>query len=140
MSNVVAGIGRGQLMHFDEHLMHKERIYRHYEVGLRNIAVTMNPYLEESTSNFWLSCLLIDKEAKVDPLYLLNILADNNIDSRPIWKPMHMQPVFSDCDFIYVEETPVDEDIYARGLCLPSDIKMTEEEQDFVIGVIKTLF
>ena len=100
----------------------------------------MNPYLKESTSNFWLSCLLVDKEAKVDPLYILNILADNNVDSRPIWKPMHMQPVFADCDFIYVEETPVDEDIFARGLCLPSDIKMTEEEQDFVIEVIKDCF
>lgn len=140
MSNVVAGIGRGQLMHIDEHLMHKERIYRHYEEGLRGVALKMNPYLEESTSNFWLSCLLVDKEAKIDPLYILGYLADNNIDSRPIWKPMHMQPVFSDCDFIYVEDTPVDEDIFARGLCLPSDIKMTEEEQDTVIKVIRDCF
>lgn len=140
MSNVVAGIGRGQLLHIDEHLMHKERIYNRYKEGLRDVAIKMNPYLSESTSNYWLSCLLIEPEAKLDPLYLLNILADNNIDSRPIWKPMHMQPVFSDCDFIYVEDTPVDEDIYARGLCLPSDIKMTEEEQDFVIKVIKSCF
>ena len=140
MSNVLAGIGRGQLMHIDEHLMHKERIYRHYENGLKAVAVTMNPYLEDSTSNFWLSCLLVDKEAKVDPLYILNILADNNIDSRPIWKPMHMQPVFSECDFIYAEDTPVDEDIYARGLCLPSDIKTTNDELDFVIEKIKFCF
>ena len=140
MSNVVAGIGRGQLMHIDEHLMHKKRIYDHYKEGLSDVGIQMNPYLYESTSNFWLSCLLIDPEVKLDPLYLLNILADNNIDSRPIWKPMHMQPVFADCDFIYVEDTPVNEDIYARGLCLPSDIKMTEEEQDFVIEVIKSCF
>ena len=140
MSNIVAGIGRGQLKYLDEHRELKEKIYRRYEEGLKGIGVTTNPYPAYTKPNFWLSCLLVDKDVKVDPLYILNILADNGIDSRPIWKPMHMQPVFSDCDFVYVEDTPVDEDIFARGLCLPSDIKMTEEEQAYVIEVIKSCF
>lgn len=140
MSNVVAGIGRGQLLHLDEHRDLKEKIYRRYEKGLKDIAVTMNPYLEESVPNFWLSCLLVDKETKIDPLYILKKLADDNIDSRPIWKPMHMQPVFSGCDFIFVEDTPVDEDIFARGLCLPSHIMMTEEEHERVMNIIISCF
>ncbi|MBQ8291223.1 MAG: aminotransferase class V-fold PLP-dependent enzyme [Clostridia bacterium] len=140
MSNVVAGIGRGQLLHLDEHRDAKEKIYRRYEAGLKGLPVTMNPYLPYTKSNFWLSCLLIDKGVNVKPTEVLEALAKENIETRPIWKPMHMQPVFKHHDFISVEETPVGEDIFARGLCLPSDIKMTEEEQDFVIEQIKRCF
>ena len=140
MSNVVAGIGRGQLLHLQEHRDKKEKIYRRYQAGLQGLPVSMNPYLMESKPNFWLSCLLIDKECQVKPMELLDKLNALNIETRPIWKPMSMQPVFKNNDFIFVESCPVGADIFSRGLCLPSDIKMTEEEQDFVIEAIKGCF
>lgn len=140
MSNVVAGIGRGQLLHLDEHRALKEKIYMRYKEGFRDIPVTMNPYLEDSVPNFWLSCLLVDKSSGVDPMDIMKKLEDANVESRPIWKPMHMQPVFKNNDFIAVEETSVGEEIFSRGLCLPSDIKMTAEEQEKVIEIIKEMF
>lgn len=140
MSNVCAGIGRGQLLHLEEHKAKKVAIYNRYKEGLKGVPVTMNPYLEYTSPNFWLSCLLIDEKSHFTPMDLNGKLAEVGIETRPIWKPMHMQPYFKDCDFISVEDKPVDFDIFARGLCLPSDIKMTEEEQDFVIAQIKKLF
>lgn len=140
MSNIVAGVGRGQLLHLDEHCELKEKIYRRYEEGLKGLPVTMNPYLPDSKPNFWLSCMTIDEGCSKNPIDLIKKLAEEKIDTRPIWKPMHMQPVFKDNDFITVNEKSVGEDVFARGLCLPSDIKMTEEEQDFVISVIKSYF
>ena len=140
MSNVVAGIGRGQLLHLDEHREKKEAIYRRYVEGLKGVPVKMNPYLEDTVPNFWLSCLTIDEGVDMGPLELADKLNEANIETRPIWKPMHMQPVFKDNDFISAYDKPVDEDIFARGICLPSDIKMTAEEQDFVIEVIKDCF
>ena len=140
MSNVVAGIGRGQLLHLEEHRQRKEKIYNRYKQGLKDLPITMNPYLDCTKPNFWLSCLTIDKGVDLDPMELMKWLAEVNVESRPIWKPMHMQPVFKDNDFISAEENSVCEDIFSRGLCLPSDIKMTEEEQDFVIDRIKRFF
>ena len=140
MSNIVAGIGRGQLVHIDDHKARKEKIYKRYEEGLRGLPLRMNPYLKDTSPNFWLSCILIDEECDVNPLSVMDALEAANIESRPIWKPMHMQPVFADRDFISAEKKPIDEQIFARGLCLPSDIKMTEEEQDYVIEVIKSCF
>ncbi|MBQ3596286.1 MAG: aminotransferase class I/II-fold pyridoxal phosphate-dependent enzyme [Clostridia bacterium] len=140
MSNVVAGIGRGQLLHIEEHRDKKEKIYRRYEQGLKDLPVKMNPYLDYTKPNFWLSCLTINKGVDKNPMDLMKFLADANIETRPIWKPMHMQPVFSNNDFISVKEKSVGEDIFARGLCLPSDIKMTDEQQDFVIEQIKKFF
>ena len=140
MSNVVAGIGRGQLLHIEEHRAAKERIYRRYENGLKGLPLRMNPYLPETKPNFWLSCILLDENCGVVPMELFEKLNAANIETRPIWKPMHMQPVFKTHDFISVAETPVDEEIFARGLCLPSDIKMTEEEQDYVIEKIRACF
>ena len=140
MSNVVAGIGRGQLLHLDEHRDLKEKIYRRYEESFKGLPVKMNPYLKDTKPNFWLSCMIIDEGCEVDPMTVINKLAEDKIDSRPIWKPMHMQPVFKDNDFISVGEKSVGEDVFSRGLCLPSDIKMTEEEQERVISVIKSCF
>ena len=136
MSNVVAGIGRGQLKHLEEHRERKEAVYRRYEAAFRGSPLTMNPYLACSRPNFWLSCILLEKGCKVRPMDLYERLNEANIESRPIWKPMHMQPVFAKNDFIHVEDKPVDEDIFSRGLCLPSDIKMTEEEQQYVVDTI----
>ena len=140
MSNIVAGIGRGQLLHLEEHRDAKEKIYKRYEEGLKELPISMNPYLAESNPNFWLSCMTIDEGCDVKFMDILQRLAEENMEGRPIWKPMHMQPVFAENDFIAVSEKPVSEDIFARGLCLPSDIKMTEEEQDRVIELIKTCF
>lgn len=138
MSNIVAGIGRGQLLHLEEHREKKAAIYRRYQEGFAGLPVTMNPYLPDSRPNFWLSCLTIDPGCAVTPEDLRQALERENIESRPIWKPMHLQPVFAHCDFITAGDN-VGEDIFARGLCLPSDIKMTEEEQALVISIIKGL-
>lgn len=141
MSNVVAGIGRGQLIHVDEHRDLKEKIYFKYKEAFENTPVTMNPYIEDIMKpNFWLSSILIDKGSSVQFMDIANKLNAENIETRPIWKPMHMQPVFKDRDFISVSNKPVDEDIFSRGLCIPSDIKMTDEEQNLVIDIIKGCF
>ncbi len=140
MSNVVAGIGRGQLLHVQEHRDCKEAIYRRYQESFCDLPVTMNPYLDESIPNFWLSCMTINEGCNISPFDIIRRLEEANIEARPLWKPMHMQPVFGGHDFITVEDNPVSEEIFARGLCLPSDIKMTEEEQAFVVDVIKSCF
>ena len=159
LSNVLAGVGRGQLIHLDEHIALKKKIYERYQEGLKDLPITMNPYPEYVEPNFWLSCMVIDKDAmcqevrtgtevsyvseagKSCPAEILDKLAQFNVEARPIWKPMHMQPIFKECDFITAEDDVcVGEDIFARGLCLPSDIKMTEEQQDMIIEIIKSCF
>ncbi len=140
MSNVVAGIGRGQLLHLEEHRDLKEKIYRTYEEGFKGLPVKMNPYLNDSIPNFWLSCMLIDDNCPIDPMDIIGKLNEANVEARPIWKPMHMQPVFNDCDFISAQEKSVGEQIFKKGICLPSDIKMTESEQKAVIELIKGMF
>ncbi len=140
MSNIVAGIGRGQLLHLDEHKELKKKIYNRYKKAFEGLPISMNPYPDYTEPNFWLSCMIIDKDCPVKPYDIMDKLAEDNIEARPIWKPMHLQPVFADCDFISIGEKGVCEDIFARGLCLPSDIKMTEAEQDRVIEIIKSFF
>lgn len=141
MSNIVAGIGRGQLLHIDEHIAIKERIYNLYKQELKDLPITMNPYEACAKPNFWLSCMTINKDCNVNPMDIANKLAQSNIECRPVWKPMHMQPIFTGYDFITAQDgTVVDESIFARGLCLPSDIKMTEMQQKMVINIIKTCF
>ncbi len=144
MSNIVAGIGRGQMLHLDEHKKLKRNIYDRYKQGFEGLPITMNPYLQDSDPNFWLSCMLLDKEVvesgKVTPEIVRLKLEENNIESRPIWKPMHMQPLYANYDYITVDGDNVGEDIFARGLCLPSDVKMTIEEQNKVIEIIRGLF
>lgn len=141
MSNIVAGIARGQLLHLDEHRDKKEAIYRRYEEGFKDVnGVSMNPYLECSKPNFWLSCLIMDESINVSPVDICNKLAEYNVEARPIWKPMHLQPVFEGYDFITAKDgLDVGADIFNRGLCLPSDIKMTEEEQNIVIEMVKEM-
>lgn len=159
MSNVLAGIGRGQMLHLEEHKAQKKEIYERYRKGLAGLPVQMNPYLSDTEPNFWLSCLLVDEDAMTEqirsdrdsrytkepgkscPDEIREVLASYNIETRPIWKPMHLQPIYADHDFITAADgVCVDEDIFNRGLCLPSDIKMTVEEQDAVIEIIRGLF
>lgn len=173
MSNVIAGVVRGQIPHLEEHIAQKKAIYERYRKGLKDLPVKMNPYDEENSEpNFWLSCLIIDKEAmckqvrseqealfiseagKTCPTEILEELTKYNAEGRPIWKPMHMQPVFRMNPFItregigrartnaYLEGSTLDAgmDIFDRGLCLPSDNKMTIEEQGQIIEIIKGCF
>lgn len=139
LSNITAGIGRGQLIHLDEHISLKKAIYERYEKGLADLPVSMNPYPENVNPNFWLSCILIEKECKTTPDMIREKLAEYNVESRPIWKPMHMQPIFEGRDFITDGEC-VGEDIFERGLCVPSDVKMTEEQQNIVMEMIRSCF
>ena len=173
MSNVIAGVVRGQLPYLEEHIAKKKEIYLRYKEGFKDLPVTMNPYDEDIMEpNFWLSCLLVDKaamckqvrsdnkacyvkeEGKTCPTEILEKLAEHNAEGRPIWKPMHMQPLYRMNPFItrdgdgrastnaYIEGGIIDvgSDIFERGLCLPSDIKMTEEQQNTIIEIIKSCF
>ena len=174
MSNVIAGVVRGQLPHLEEHIAQKKTIYMRYKEGFKNLPVKMNPYDEKNSEpNFWLSCIIIDKEAmckqvrgeqdvlyisepgKSCPTEILDAIAALNAEGRPIWKPMHMQPIYRTNAFVtvhgsgrarsnaYIKETgmvDVGADIFERGLCLPSDNKMTPEQQDVIIEAVKKCF
>ena len=173
MSNVIAGVVRGQLSYLDEHIARKKAIYERYKDGLKDLPLLLNPFdNENSNPNFWLSCLIVDSDAmcrqvrsenetcyiketgKTCPTEILESLSKINAEGRPIWKPMHMQPIYRMNPFItregsgrartnaYIsgEITDIGMDIYSRGLCLPSDIKMTTDEQDRIIEVIRSCF
>ena len=173
MSNIIAGVIRGQIPYLDEHIAQKKAIYERYREGLKDLPVKMNPYDEKkSEPNFWLSCLIIDEDAmspfvrgeqdqlwqheagKSSPGEILAALAAFNAEGRPIWKPMHMQPIYRSNAFVtiegngrgksnaYITGTGVDvgADIFRRGLCLPSDNKMTPKDQDRVIEIIHRCF
>lgn len=142
MSNVVAGIGRGQLLHLEEHKARKNEIYRQYKEAFADIeAITMNTMNPDGDANNWLSCMTIAPDCSVTPDQVMDALAEYNIETRPIWKPMHLQPVFADCDFIQVKEgRSVSEDIFNRGVCLPSDIKNTPEDMELIISLIRKIF
>jgi dTDP-4-amino-4,6-dideoxygalactose transaminase len=156
MSNVIAGVVRGQYPYLDEHIDRKKEIYERYSEGLKDLPISMNPIVDGTEPNYWLSCVLIDRDAmcnqfrddknaryekmpgKTCPSEILETLAKYNAEGRPIWKPMHMQPMYRRHDF--VTETDVGADIFERGLCLPSDIKMTAEEQQTVIEIVRSCF
>ncbi len=147
MSNITAGIGRGQLLHIGEHLAAKRAIYRQYSEAFADIpALAMNPMCAEGEANNWLSCVTIDPACGVSPYDVMDALKEENIETRPIWKPMHMQPVFEGCDFITDPESgtypegSVSSHIFAHGLCLPSDIKNTPEDMDRIISVVRGCF
>ena len=173
MSNVSAGVVRGQLPHLEDHIAQKKAIYERYRDGFKGLPVSMNPIdFENSEPNYWLSCMILDKDAmcrqvrgEQDALYvpehgkscpteILDAIASINAEGRPIWKPMHMQPIYRMNPFIVRDgngrartnayfsggAADVGMDIFSRGLCLPSDNKMTVEQQDRIIEVIKSCF
>ena len=141
MSNIVAGIGRGQLKVLDERIKQKTNIYNNYKQGFKDIKeIKMQPIPIDTKPNHWLSVITLEKNSKVKPLDIMIALEKENIESRPVWKPMHMQPVFKDYDFVSITDNPISEDLFERGVCLPSDTKMTSEEQEVVINIIKKLF
>jgi len=152
MSNVIAGVVRGQMPYLEEHIAQKRAIYERYREGFKGLPVQMNPFdAENSVPNFWLSCLIIDKEAmgRCNPPKILNCLTEMNAEGRPIWKPMHMQPLYQghalvgacrQIDCFDRADTSVGADIFDRGLCLPSDNKMTPDQQDAIIEAIRGCF
>ena len=173
MSNIIAGIVRGQIPYLDEHIQSKREIYERYKEGLKDLPVSMNPYISSSSQpNYWLSCLLIDSDAmapmvrgeqdylwksesgKSSPQEILDAIGYFGAEGRPIWKPMHMQPIYRTHPFVtkegngrgrsnaYIKGEGVDvgADIFKRGLCLPSDNKMSIQEQERIIEIIHRCF
>ena len=161
MSNVIAGVVRGQFAHLEEHIAQKKAIYERYREGFKDLPVQMNPFdAENSEPNFWLSCMIIEEEAmcrqfrseteasyvkekgKSCPTEILETLAEYNAEGRPIWKPMHLQPMYRKNAFVARRNggKDVGADIFRRGLCLPSDNKMTAEEQEIIIRLIRSCF
>ncbi len=173
MSNIIAGVVRGQLPYLDEHIALKKKIYERYREGFKDLPVSMNPIPDNTEPNYWLSCLIIDKDAmcpqvrserealyitesgKSCPTEILDSMMAFNAEGRPIWKPLHMQPMYRNNSFVstegllrgrsnaYIDEgtaSDISMDIFERGLCLPSDITMTEEEQDVIIDIIHRCF
>lgn len=139
MSNIVAGIGRGQLEVLDERVAQKRAIFERYEAAFTGIdGIEMMPELENTFSNRWLSTMTLDpSKIKIAPYALMEVLDAANIESRPVWKPLHMQPLFEGCKFYsHSKESVVSETLFANGICLPSDSKMTIEEQNKVIKII----
>ena len=173
MSNVIAGVVRGQYLYLEEHIAQKKAIYERYREGLKDLPVKMNPIEDCSEPNYWLSCMIIDKDAmcrqvrgekdvlyipeegKSCPTEILEAIASLNAEGRPIWKPMHMQPIYRNNPFItvngsgrarsnaYIQETgavDIGADIFERGLCLPSDNKMTVKQQNRIVEIIQGCF
>jgi dTDP-4-amino-4,6-dideoxygalactose transaminase len=145
MSNICAGIGRGQLLTLDEYIDRKKNIYYTYKKAFEDIDdIKMNPITKDSNPNFWLSCIEIKKSSAIKPLDIILALEEADIEARPIWKPMNLQPFYKKYDFIEIyynkNDFSVGEDIFNRGLCLPSDIKMTEDDLYRVIRIIKVFF
>lgn len=158
MSNVIGGVVRGQIPYLEEHIAQKKAIYERYKEGFKDLPISMNP-IDESVCepNYWLSCMIIDKDymchqertdtkasyitesGKSCPTEILELLLKYNAEGRPVWKPMHMQPIFKDNEFVSIGED-VGADLFERGLCLPSDNKMTKEEQDIIIKLVKSCF
>lgn len=140
MSNIVAGIGRGQLKVLDKRIEKKREIFSCYAEAFKDITeIQMMPaYFGDQRSNCWLSTITVAPESKVSALDIILTLEEANIEARPLWKPMHMQPVFADCD--YFDNGGISEDLFNRGVCLPSDTKMTLEQQRKVCDIVKGLF
>ncbi len=142
MSNVVAGIGRGQLKVLNERIVKKKEIYETYQSAFKEIAdIEMMNICDFGESNYWLSVMTLKETSQVKPLDILLALEKENIESRPVWKPMHMQPVFKQYPFFTAtDDQPVSEDYFKRGICLPSDTKMAAEQQQRVIDIISNFF
>ena len=143
LSNVSAAIGVGQLEQLDKKISLKKKIYEYYKEAFKTIKeIQMLPINNNGTSNYWLSCLRIDENSKVKPLDIMLELESHNIEARPIWKPMHLQPVFKDYDFFNHNDKgiSVSEDIFNNGICMPSDTRMDEEDIEKVCTLVKGLW
>jgi pyridoxal phosphate-dependent aminotransferase EpsN len=145
MSNICAALGRAQIEGLKHKIKRRHEIYNLYKQSFSDIPVKMMPIFADGEPNYWLSVITIDKNSGVTPIKILESLNEQNIESRPVWKPMHMQPVFKDCMFFSIQVDAhtggcVSESIYERGLCLPSGNAMTLDEQQRVIDIVKSCF
>ena len=140
MSNICAGIGRGQAKVLSQRVEKKQALCAWYEEQLHDLPISIQPVLDGAQSNRWLTSILLDENCGVTPAQIIEALARENIESRHLWKPMHAQPVFADAPFVTVAENAVSEDLFARGVCLPSDTKMSKEDVVRTCGAIRTLF
>ncbi len=144
MSNIVAGIGRGQLRVLEDRIAKKKEIFETYKEAFKDIEdIEMMPVCEYGKPNYWLTTITLNEKSKVKPLDIILALEKENIESRPIWKPMHIQPYYKEYDFYShndEDKVSVSEDIFNRGICLPSDTKMSNHDMDRVIRIIKNLF
>ena len=157
MSNIIAGVIRGQIPYIGEHIAQKKKIYQRYKEGLKDLPVQMNPIPDNTEPNYWLSCMTVNPEAmceqtlgdaeytytkesgKTCPMEILEAIKTLNAEGRPLWKPMHLQPLFDQYDYITASDD-TGKDLFCRGLCLPNDNKMTEEQQDAIIEIIRSCF
>ncbi|MBQ5389494.1 MAG: aminotransferase class I/II-fold pyridoxal phosphate-dependent enzyme [Clostridia bacterium] len=140
LSNISAGIGRGQMQVLGERVAQKRAIFERYCEGLQGLPVEMQPQMSDARSNRWLSVLLLKNGCGVAPADVIRALGDADIESRHVWKPMHTQPVFADAKYVQTGARSVSEDLFARGVCLPSDTKMRMEDVDLVCDVLRKLF
>ena len=140
MSNISAGIGRGQMKVLPLRVRQKQAIFDRYCENLKGLPLTMQPKLDCAEPNRWLSVLLLDADCGVTPTELLARLNEANIEGRHLWKPMNLQPVFAGSPFVSVGDAPVCDDLFARGVCLPSDTKMSMDDVDRVCEVIRGMF
>ena len=140
MSNISAGIGRGQMKVLPLRVEQKQAIFARYSENLKGLPLTMQPKLDCAKPNRWLSVALLDADCGVTPADMLSRLNEANIEGRHLWKPMNLQPIFADCPFVSVSEKPVCDDLFARGVCLPSDTKMSMDDVDRVCEVIRGMF
>ncbi len=142
MSNILAGIGRGQLKVLNQRIQKKKRIYENYQEAFRDIEeIEMMPICNYGESNYWLSVMTVSPHSNVKPLDIMLALEKENIESRPVWKPMHLQPVYKEYKFFSsLEEGSISEDLFERGVCLPSDTKMIEEDMNRINNIVKGLF
>lgn len=140
MSNISAGIGRGQAKVLPNRVAKKRDIFRQYCEKLSDLPLTMQPCLPEAVSNNWLSVFILDHDCKLNPDHIISKLKNNGIEARHLWKPMHAQPIFAQNRFVSLYENSISDDLFRRGVCLPSDTKLTEEQIDEVCEVIHSLF
>lgn len=144
MSNVLAGIGIGQMQALNERIEQKKAIYERYKAGFSDIDyIEMMPVCDYGNPNYWLSCITMNGKSRVNPIMIIKALANENVESRPIWKPMQLQPFYRECMFFSHNENgemSVSQDIFTRGVCLPSDTNMTVEQQEKIIRIVRGMF
>jgi len=141
LSNICAAIGRGQLTTLNLRIAQKTEIYTRYKQTFASSEyIQINPVPSNCKSNHWLTCITLEKDSPITVVEIMGRLEKEQIESRPLWKPMSLQPYYSDCDFISVSNPTLDHDLFSRGLCLPSDVNMTAEEQALVCELVLESF
>lgn len=140
LSNISAGIGRGQMKVLDKRIRRKNEICDMFAKGFEGLPIKVAPCPKDCKSNRWLSTAMLDADCGVKPADIISALRFADIEARHAWKPLHLQPVYADSKFVSVEESPVADDLFNRGLCLPSDTKMSDEDVEHIISVVKGIF